>query len=528
LPPPPWDLTNEGKTAASNGDKDGGAPEDDTVVEGNFLYNSICTRLLERALTLLSSIQRDELLALKRAYAAEQRVVLEHFCQLEGDMIRQVVQQDLDEYQMQVSTRLLADQEHQICEERKKLVGQVGEEVTMHVETFRRQIEEEAQAIVTERRKWLTDRLVILQANGSVGPSDRALLQRLRQELRACESKIELHNNEFLKEKEPLQQAKETPRNDVEKVGGRAPSRPASGNRKPARLPAAGRKSPQAPATPRAHSQEPRVAAAQDHMLQPAATGQIVPQLPSAPSFGSDNGSVGEFSSRLKDHWRPLASPRSQPLPQAPASPRLPLPQFGNSAAEKVAACSPPGFSVDGPAWLGGRCGGCAGASGAALPDFGPLRSAVQQPVQQPLYEWPFESTVAEASASRLPTPSAGHTPRSLSVPVSPRLKPLDCLAPLKHVLNRCTEESPRRPPPAPPFGNSCGSGVGGGLGDVAAIAGAFGSVGCGAGGGGLSRCQASVAEPLLVDVGTPRLSLKPPTRNRSVPPLLPPVQTPR
>merc|ERR1719215_2058448 len=42
------------------------------------------------------------------------------------------------------------------------------------------------------------DRLVLLQSNGATGASERALLSRLRQEIRACDSKIELYDNEFV------------------------------------------------------------------------------------------------------------------------------------------------------------------------------------------------------------------------------------------------------------------------------------------------------------------------------------------
>jgi hypothetical protein len=176
-----------------------GEPADDAVAEGKILYTSLCRRLLDRALSAMEGQQRDELWALKRAYAVEQRGAVQTLCQLESDQVSQAVKQDLDEFELQISTRLLADSEHHFCEERKQLARQVGEEVTVHVATYRRQVEEEEQAAVLERRKWVTERLIVLQANGSTCPGDRAVLQRLRQELRACESKIELHDNEFVK-----------------------------------------------------------------------------------------------------------------------------------------------------------------------------------------------------------------------------------------------------------------------------------------------------------------------------------------
>jgi len=345
----------------------------------------------------------------KRAHAAEQRTVLSHFCQLEGDALAEVVKQDLNEFETQISTRLLADQEYQLCEERKKLVGQVSEEVELHLATYRRQMEDEEQAIVRERRKWLTDRLVLLQAQGSVGPSDRALLQRLRQEMRACESKIELHDNEFVKAPTPTpstSRSKDVP-------GGRLP-RPFSASKRPFSRPnSAGRRSP-APGC-------------QEHHTQPSATGQN--SEPSSPASAS--GASKHHHCQHQQHRSPMSSP--------PESPRLPLPQFG-------------------------------GARDGVSPEFG------LKPPQQPLYEWPFDSPLAQPPSPRLALPGA---PRSCSVPVAPRLKPLDVLAPLKGPAHR----------PAPAYG--------------------------------------AIAETMLVDVGAPRLSLKPPTpRNRSVPPL-PPVRAP-
>jgi len=146
----------------------------------------------------MNSSHREELLRLKRAYAAEQRRALQSFCQLDSDEIARIVEREFKEYGSQISTRLLAECEYHICEERKQLIAQVDHDVDMFVAKRKQDMEEEEQVIVKDRRKWLTDRIVVLQASGSSGPNERALLQRLRQELRSCESKIELYNNEFM------------------------------------------------------------------------------------------------------------------------------------------------------------------------------------------------------------------------------------------------------------------------------------------------------------------------------------------
>jgi hypothetical protein len=362
LPPLPMELAAgaAGTSASSvSGIPEASESDDDTAVEGNFLYNSLCRCLLDRALKLLNELQREELLQLKRSYASEHRLALGHFCQLEVDLVDKAIREDIREYELQISARLLSESERQINESRNELVSQVSEDVAKHVERYRHQLAEEEQVVVRERRKWLMNRLVVLQSNGSVTPSDRLLLQRLRSELRVCESKIERYDNEFSTSlaAQPAAPTSSRP------PSGRS-SRPSSASRKFA-------KAADAQSTASLHQEVP----ASPRRAQPAATGEALP----SPSFSS---------SRL-----------SSPLPGGctPASPKLPLPQFGGLDA---------GTS----------------SKTRTSPDFG------QKPLQQPpLYDWPFEQQ-QPAAPTHPPHKSQAFTSRNLSAPAFSRLKPLESL----------------------------------------------------------------------------------------------------
>lgn len=400
---------------------------DDQAVEGSLLYSSLCHMLLERTLTLLSCLQRDELLGLKCSYAAEQRTVLVHLCQLEGDMVSQVIQQDLAEYELRISSRLLADTEHRVCEQRKLLSSQVGSEVTLHVAVYRRTLQEQEQVIVRERRKWLTDKLVVLQANGAVSPGDRAMLQRLRQELRACEAKLERFEQEAAAAVRPPSAP---------------PSRPASAGRRPTAAATSPRGEPPAkPASQPLAEVLPSPRQAQRYQPQPSATGQALGPAPQVPPCTSPCAVPAPPSSG--------GAPARPPV--APASPRLPLPQFGRLAQQSEF----PRFSRP-----------------TQSPEFG------SRPEQQPpLYEWPFDLCSEPAEGSGLVAPPGAA--RSLS---APRLMPLKAMPRSQLAM-------------AGPLG--CVADLGGGVG-------------------------AALVTPLLEPC------LKPAGRLRGVPPLLPPVQTPR
>ncbi|CAE8681053.1 unnamed protein product [Polarella glacialis] len=385
LPPLPAELDTDGSSAKERE----GAPvparededADDVAVESDFLYKSLCSKLLERALKLLSEMQREELLSLKRAYASEQRLALEHLCQLESSMVEKAVAQDIQEYELQIATRLFSDCEHHVNAERKQLASQVAEDVANHVASYRNQLQDEEQAVVRERRKWLMNRLVVLQANGTVSPGDRNALRRLRQELRVCDTKIERYDNTFatgvLVPQAPS-----------------APSRPPSGRSRPlsagrrhmAVTPAAPQSQPVKPRELPQHSEVP-MSPRYQYMPQPAATGQALPW--DSPGFGNSN----QPASPSKGAGRYCGV--------APASPKMP--QFGV------------GFSDFGP-------------DNRGSPEFG------FRPSQEPLCDWPFDcSETQPAPPSMSPPRSAGGlSARSLSAPVTARLKPLDCLSPMK------------------------------------------------------------------------------------------------
>ena len=88
----------------------------DDSVESALLYNSVCQRILERVLTVIIKVHRDELLDLKRAYAAERRLAVQTICQLEAEEVEKAVSQDIAEYKLQIASWLLADTEHHMCE----------------------------------------------------------------------------------------------------------------------------------------------------------------------------------------------------------------------------------------------------------------------------------------------------------------------------------------------------------------------------------------------------------------------------
>merc|ERR1719174_153366 len=63
---------------------------------------------------------------------------------------------------------------------------------------YQRQIAEEERTALRDRRKWLTERLVVLQSQGAGCPGDRAVIQHLRSELRACELRFEMRDRELM------------------------------------------------------------------------------------------------------------------------------------------------------------------------------------------------------------------------------------------------------------------------------------------------------------------------------------------
>eukprot|EP00930_Biecheleria_cincta_P065784 TRINITY_DN5168_c0_g1_i2.p1 TRINITY_DN5168_c0_g1~~TRINITY_DN5168_c0_g1_i2.p1 ORF type:complete len:1176 (+),score=284.16 TRINITY_DN5168_c0_g1_i2:28-3555(+) len=380
------------------------APVDDKAVERSFLYNSLCQRLLEKGLTLLAEAQREELLNLKQAYAGEQRLSLEHFCQLEGDMVKKIIEQDIQEFKLQVSARMLSDCERQVNEERKQLVGQVSDSTAGHVAQYRRRLQEEEQAVLMERRKWVMNKIVILQANGTVNQNERAMLQRLRSELRACEAKLEVYANEFAVAA-PLQGADN--REAASKASlGRPPSgslsaRPSSGSRRGGSRPAS--------ASRHGRSESPTLAAApperphQGVSMSPRSR-EYLPQQP-----GATGQRPGDTDQLMEEKFGFSTS-------SGKGRPGINSPQFGSGDPEPSRT--------------------------TYSPEFGARKA------QQPIYEWPFEKGAASAVhappgpppvAMMSPRSPGVFSPRSLSSPHATRLKPLDFLTSSK-------DSSPLRP----------------------------------------------------------------------------------
>jgi len=182
-------------------------------VEGQFMYDALMRRLLERLLTPMHSKHRDELLDLKRSHAKEIRQSLQHLCQLEPACVDKSTELDIEEYKTQIKTKLLSDCEYHVCEERRSLSEQVDAEVDMHVRIYQHQIAEEERSALRDRRKWLTERLVVMQAQGAGCPGDRAVIQHLRAELRACELRFEMRDRELMDGDEPLQESALEPQN---------------------------------------------------------------------------------------------------------------------------------------------------------------------------------------------------------------------------------------------------------------------------------------------------------------------------
>mmetsp|Transcript_104851 Transcript_104851/g.208404 ORF Transcript_104851/g.208404 Transcript_104851/m.208404 type:complete len:1145 (-) Transcript_104851:64-3498(-) len=163
----------------------------DELLEGRFLYDGLLRRLLERGLSPLQAQHREEMLKIKRAHAREVRLVLQHLCQMEGQAVDKVIEQDVSEFRCQIMAKLTDDYEFQLCEERRQLSEQLEQDADFSVQEYQRRLLQEELAALTERRKWLTERIIVLQSHGATSAGDRAVLHHLRSELRACEARFE-------------------------------------------------------------------------------------------------------------------------------------------------------------------------------------------------------------------------------------------------------------------------------------------------------------------------------------------------
>jgi len=318
-------------------------------------------------------------------------------------MVRKIIEQDIHEYKLQVSAKMLSDCEHQVNEERKQLVGQISESTAGHVAQYRRGLQEEEQSVLIERRKWVMNKIVILQSNGTVNQNERAMLQRLRSELRACETKLEVYANEFAIAA-PMQVTDNREASTKASLGrppsGSLSARPASGSRRGGSRPAS--------ASRHGRSESPTFTAApperptQGVSMSPRSR-EYLPQQPAA--TGQRPGDTDQMMEE-----KPGSSTSS-----GKSRPSMSTPQFGSGDLE-------PSRKI-------------------YSPEFGGRKS------QQPIYEWPFEKGAGSAPhAPPVPPPAAMaphspgvFSPRSLSNPHATRLKPLDFLTSSK-------DSSPLRP----------------------------------------------------------------------------------
>jgi hypothetical protein len=408
IPPPPAELL-EGASVQMAGAKTSGseesketsvseapaeAPDEGAAAEGQFLYNTICKRLLERALTVIHQQHRQELLQLKREYTVEIRNALLNICQIEKDAVASALERDLKEYEMQVRARLLSDCEYHLCEERKQLGTQVDDEVELHIAKYKRQVLEEEFAAVKERRKFLTERLVVIQANpGSIGVGERAVMQRLRQELRACEAKIEAFELENLPEAAPSKLAP-------------SPKRPSSSSSN-------GRKSPR---------------------HRPGSGGQASPRVMPSPTKQPKSDDPQPPPQTYSTYGRPPPAPqafRNAAMPSFGAPPRSP--DFGTERPPPAGSMSPQQQQqqqhliqqhlVQQQLQMQQQM----------------LQQQLQMQQQMPVYVWPFELPISS---------SPPKTPRSLSAPISTTRLPKMDQAPMPPLqpLNNFASSKPSRP----------------------------------------------------------------------------------
>lgn len=370
------------------------ATDEGAAAEGQFLYNTICKRLLERALTVLHQQHREELLKLKRDYMVEIRNALQQICQVEKNAVDTSIERDIREYETQVRARLLSDCEYHLCEERKQLGTQVDDEVSLHIAKYKRQVLEEEFVAVKERRKFLTERLVVLQANpGSIGVGERGLMQRLRQELRACEAKIEAF--ELANLPEPSS-AKPAP----------SPKRPSSsssngGKKSPRHRPgSSGQGSPRAMQSPSKQPTQPI-----NHFPGPPAQSNAPHGRPPPAPQVSRNTNLPSFGA-------PPQSPDFGAERPPPAGSMSPQQQLQNSTQQQLLQQQ---FQMQQQMHV--------------QQQMQLQREMLAQIAQPPLYEWPFEAPN---------TSSPPKTPRSLSAPVSggrplPPLQPINNFSTNKH-----------------------------------------------------------------------------------------------
>ncbi|CAK9118419.1 unnamed protein product, partial [Durusdinium trenchii] len=73
----------------------------------------------------------------------------------------------------------------------------VSRDVELQMVSYKREVQDAEQVLLQERQKWLTNRIVVIQSNGTLSAADRSLLCRLRAELQACDAKIDAYKQDL-------------------------------------------------------------------------------------------------------------------------------------------------------------------------------------------------------------------------------------------------------------------------------------------------------------------------------------------
>lgn len=436
LPPVPKELLEdllpkEARGTTSNMREEPDIQNPDVEAEGRFLYDALVRRFLERVLTPLHNGQREELLSLKRAHAKSVRKVLQHLCQMESGIVDKCVEMDVEEYKAQIKTKLVADCEYHVCEERRQLETQVDDEVNMHVSRYRQQVADEERASLRDRRKWLTEKLVLLQSQGASCPGDKTLMQHLRLELRACELRFEQRDRELLGWDGCGEDPLDAP---VQSLAiKRRNSSPQQLDSSPPQTP---RSICSSPPSPRCALEYSQASVPMPPMGAPPSTRRPYAKpmhdmaLPIGRPSGARSPSVADLPSPAHSHvgggdFAGVGPPCFGSLEQSPKSfasveqsPKRPSVQSSKQSPRHVPSMESPSFGADGAAGFGRN------------PSFSEEREPTSKnPL--PLYEWPFDGMdmmceskpkmVAEHRKQK--SPSAAKLPEMLP-PLKPPLIP--------------------------------------------------------------------------------------------------------
>lgn len=407
------------------------------------MYDALMRRLLERLLTPMHNKHREELLDIKRAHAKELRRSLQHLCQLESACVDKCTDKDVEEYKAQIKTKLLSDCEYHVCEERRHLSEQIDEEVDLHVRMYQQQIAEEERTTLQDRRKWLTERLVVMQAQGAGCPGDRSVIQHLRAELRACELKFEKRDRELMDtEMHPKDSSLEPRTKEPQKTT--PPQAVRNATQSPSQSPPRAASHPAQAHIPAA----PSIQAPQNRRPSRGAS----PKPPNDMTFpiGRASGKVADSSPGLQfvpftaDDLAGAGPPSPAPcdIPPRPNASggrkRSPVAQIGSGADGAGGVMSSPSFGADGAAGFGRQSESLnfkEDELGKRCPSFGELNSETLLGTSLPLYDWPFAASDMMCEIGGPKSDNESHKKKPAQNPVASMMP--DILLPLKQPLAR-------------------------------------------------------------------------------------------